>query len=298
MRPPVIGTGLSGLVGSRLVELLSDQFTFSDLSLESGVDITRFDSLEGKIKNSQAEVVLHLAAFTDVDQAWEQRGDEKGSCYQVNVIGTRNLAQLCAQYGKYLIHISTDYVFDGQNPPAGGYTEEDKPHPLEWYGETKYLAEQEVEKSGAKFSLVRIAFPFRAKFGPKRDLVRTIIQKMREDRLPPMFTDQKITPTFIDDIAAGLAIFIQKRPEGIYHLVGSSILSPYELACEVAEIFSFDKEKIKKGSLAEFLKTNLRPRGFNIGLSNQRVKEKLGIKMKTTREALQIIKEQTRDEFD
>jgi dTDP-4-dehydrorhamnose reductase len=292
MKLKIIGTGLSGLVGSRIVELLADKYDFLDLSLETGVDLTQLDQVKERVKGSEAEVVIHLAAFTDVDRAWEQQGDKNGSCYQVNVIGTRNIAQLCAQHKKYLIHISTDYVFDGKNPPIGGYTEEDKPSPIEWYGQTKLWAEEAVEDSGAKFSIARIAFPFRAKFKPKKDLVRKIIEGFKKDSLPPMFVDQRITPTFIDDLAQALDVFIQKKPTGIYHLVGSTILSPYGLTGVIAEVFGFDKKIIKQGSLAKFQKTASRPRGFNMGLSNQKVQKELGIKMKTIKEALQLIKEQ------
>ncbi len=290
MKLKIIGTGLSGLVGSRIVELLADKYDFLDLSLETGVDLTQVDQIEKKIKESEAEAVIHLAAFTDVDRAWEQQGDKKGPCYQVNVIGTKNMAQLCAQSGKYLIHISTDYVFDGKKESP--YTEEDKPKPIEWYGQTKLWAEKAVGDSGAKFAITRIAFPFRAEFKSKKDLVRKIIERFEEDSLPPMFADQKITPTFIDDLVDALDVFLQKRPTGIYHLVGSTVLSPYELAGEIAEVFGFDKKKIEKGSLVEFLKTTSRPRGFNMGLSNQKVQKELGIKMKTVKEALQLIKEQ------
>jgi len=290
MKPKIIGTGLSGLVGSRIVELLSEKYDFSDLSLDKGIDITQPFQVERTIKESPGQIVLHLAAFTNVDQAWQQQGDKNGSCYQVNVIGTRNIAQVCAQYKKHLIHISTDYVFDGQKDRP--FTEKDQPNPIEWYGRTKYWAEQEVEKSGAKYSLARIAFPFRAEFGPKKDIVREIAQKIKEGTLPPMFNDQQITPTFIDDLACALKIVIQKKPVGIYHLVGSTILTPYELACQIAETFSFDKKKIKKGSLKEYLKTNPRPRGFNMGLANQKAKKELGIKMKTVKQALQLIKDQ------
>lgn len=290
MKPKIVGTGLSGLVGSRIVELLSERCDFSDLSLDTGIDITQPSQVEKIIRKSPGQVVLHLAAFTNVDQAWQQQGDKNGSCYQVNVIGTRNIAQICAQYKKYLIHFSTDYVFDGQKDEP--FTEEDQPNPIEWYGQTKYWAEQEVEKSGAKYFLARIAFPFRAKFRPKKDIIREISQKIKEGTLPPMFVDQQITPTFIDDLAHALKIVIQKKPVGTYHLVGSTILTPYELACQIAEIFNFDKKKIKKGSLEEYLKNNPRPRGFNMGLANQKAKKELGIKMKTARQALQLIKDQ------
>jgi len=204
----VIGTGLSGLIGSRIVELLSDKYAFSDLSLEAGVDITNSVQIEEKIRNSEAEVVLHLAAFTDVDAASKQDGDKSGSCYKVNVLGTQNVVSACRTSGKYLIHVSTDFVFDGKKKEP--YTEEDKPNPIEWYGKTKFWAEEEVRKGGINYAIVRPAFPFRVEFKAKKDLVRQIIKGLEENSLPPMFVDQIITPTFIDDIALEFIILLAR----------------------------------------------------------------------------------------
>lgn len=289
----VIGTGRSGLVGSRIVELLSDKFNFIDFSLDTGIDITdKFVLEEAFRRHQQAKAVVHLAAFTNVDAAWQQKGNKSGSCYRVNVLGTRNIAQLCAQFNKYLIHVSTDFVFDGRHPPAGGYTEMDQPYPIEWYGETKYLAEKEVEQAGGQPCIARIAFPFRAHFPAKLDVVRRIIKGFKENSLPAMFTDQIITPTFIDDIAVAIESLINETPSGIYHLVGSTPLSPYQLACQIADVFGFDKKIIKEGSLEEYVKETGRPRQKNLSLSNQKLKKELGIEMKTIPAALQEIKSQ------
>lgn len=287
----IIGTGLSGLVGSRIVELLSDKYNFVDFSLDSGVDITDKSLLRKAFQeNKEAQVVLHLAAFTDVNKAWEQRGDKNGLCYKVNVIGTRNIAELCAKYDKYLIHVSTDFVFDGRKKTP--YTEEDKPSPIEWYGETKYWAEKEVEKSQVKHCIARIAFPFRTNFPKKLDLVRKIIEGLKENSLPPMFADQIITPTFIDDIAHALGSLINRSAQGIYHLVGSTSLSPFELAVQIAEVFGFNKRTIKKASLGEYLEKGGRPRQKNLALSNKKLKKELGVEMRTLNRALKIIKSQ------
>lgn len=296
MKLKIIGTGLSGLIGSRVVELLSGKYDFSDLSLKTRVDIANSAQVGKKIRTSKAQVVLHLAAFTDVDAASKQEGDQNGRCYQVNVVGTQNVISACKDSGKYLIYFSTDFVFDGKKKEP--YTEEDKPNPIEWYGKTKFWAEEEVKKTTTAYAIVRPAFPFRTEFKPKTDLVRKIIKGLEENSLPPMFADQLITPTFIDDIAYALDVFIQERPIGIYHLVGSTILSPYELACQVADVFGFDKGKIKKGSLTEFLKTDPRPRHQYLGLSNQKIKKELGIKMRAVKEALQLIKLQRKQHFN
>lgn len=297
---PVITTGLSGLVGSRIANLLSQEFSFVDLSLDTGADITNLDRLK-KIfeKHKQINSVIHLAAFTDVDAAWEQQGDKDDSCYQVNVVGTRNIAQLCAESGKFLIHFSTDFVFDGKNPPEGGYAENDSPSPIEWYGQTKFLAEKEVQKSDVNYCLLRIAFPFKAKpeassLEPivKLDLLRKIIEGLKNDSLPPLFSDQTITPTFIDDIAQVVKICLKRKFKGIYHCAGSSFLSPYQMACQIAASFGFNKEKIKKIKLSEFLKNSVRPRQQYLPLSNQKLQKEIGIQMKTFPQALEAIKKQ------
>lgn len=291
----ILGTGLSGLIGSRIVELLGNKFDFQNLDLTTGIDITNKNQLTSEISKSKADTLIHLAAFTDVNQAWEQRGDKKGLCYQVNVIGTQNLAEICQRYQKYLVYFSTDFVFNGKNPPASGYTEKDQPGPIEWYGQTKYWGEQEVEKTLDNFCIVRPAFPFRAKFEPKIDIVRRVIKGLEEKSLYPMFTDQITNPTFIDDIALGLEEIIEVKPKSIFHLVASSFQSPYELALQIAEVFGFDKKLVKKGSLAKFQKTqppSARPWHKYLGFSNKKAKREFGIDMSTLREGLEKMKAQ------
>ena len=287
----ILGTGLSGLVGSRIIEL-NPEFNFTDLSLDTGYDILNYSSLEPVFNQFNGDVVIHLAAFTDTGAAWLQRGDKTSLCYWLNVEGTKNIVDLCQKHHKYLIYISTDFVFDGQKTTP--YIETDQPHPIEWYGETKYLAEQLVTTSGIPAGVVRIAFPYRAKFTPKQDLVRKIIDGFKAQKLYLMFTDQITTPTFIDDIAVGLKYFFEHQPEGIYHLVASSFQSPYDLALNIAKIFGFASKLVTPGSLAEFLKTQppgSRPWQKNLALSNQKVAA-LGIQMRTLTQGLEALKSQ------
>lgn len=302
MKKQVIATGLSGLVGSRIFELLNHKFKFINFSLDSGVDITNSNLLKQKFNQySLAKLVLHLAAFTDVDASWRQNGDKNGSCYKVNVLGSKNIAQLCAKTGKHLIHISTDFVFDGKNPPKEGYTEKDPPNPIEWYGKTKLLAEEEIKKSGCNYTILRIAFPFKAKPAPlslepvvKFDLVRKIKQKLEAKKEVKMFTDQTITPTFIDDICMIVNQCLIQQPQEIFHCVGSSSLSPYSLALKIASIFSLDKSLIKRSSLANYLKKEdgNRPRQKNLMISNKKLESQFGIKMLTIEKALAKLKKQ------
>ncbi len=287
MKKKILGTGLTGLVGSRIVELLGNKFDFEDLAFEKGFDITKKETIEGKIADSSAESLIHLAAFTDVNAAWKEKGDKNGLCYRVNVLGTKNIAGLCRKYDKFLVHFSTDFVFDGEK--EGNYTEEDNPHPIEWYGETKYLAEEEVKNSGCRYCIVRIAFPFRAKFPTKLDFVRKIVEGLKNKTLSPQFSDQIITPTFIDEIVSGVEKILGKQPQGIFHLTGSTPISPYELAQKVAEKFGFDKKLAREGSLSLFLKEtpDARPYQKRLALSNQKVKNALGVLFKDIDQALE-----------
>ena len=288
---PLLGTGFTSMVGSRFIELYPE-FTVENLDLTTGIDITNSDIVTQKISQSSAAALIHFAAFTDVDAANAQSGDKDGPCHRVNVLGTKSVTKACAATNKYLIHISTDFVFDGKNPPLGGYTETDTPHPIEWYGQTKLWAEEEVHTSGAKYVIARITYPYRANFPAKLDLVRKIIAKLEDGTLPPMFTDHTLTPTFIDDIAVVLKTFLEKQPTGIYHVVGSSHVSDYDIAIAAAEVFGLDKSQVRQGSLEAFLKTANRPYQKNMSTSNVKLKTDFNIPMSTLQAGLEKMKKQ------
>jgi dTDP-4-dehydrorhamnose reductase len=290
----IIGTGLSGLVGSRIVELLKDKFEFVDFSLDSGVNLLDQQSLSQAFeKNKDAVAVLHLAAFTDTNAAWEQKGDKSGICYQLNVEGTKSILNLAQKYNQYLIYISTDFVFDGTKTTP--YIETDTPNPIEWYGETKYLGEKVIIDSGyTNYNISRITYPYRAKFEPKVDIIRKVLSKLQNNEPVKMFSDQICTYTFIDDIAESLGYFLDNKTTGIFHLVGSSSHSPYEMCLEIAKSFNLNKDLISASSLEEYIKSQpagSRPWQKTLITSNQKVTN-LGLKFKTLPEGLEEIKNQ------
>lgn len=290
MNKKVLSTGMSGMVGSRVEELLG--WEFMDMSLDTGVDITDKEEIEEFVDGNFAEVLVHMAAFTDVNKAWEEKGDKEGIVYQVNVEGTRNLAEVCKERDIHMIYISTDMVFSGDKEVP--YVEEDEPDPIEWYGETKALGEEEVKDILEAYTIARISFPFRAGREGKLDLVDKIRMGLEKDSLYPQFTDMIITPTFVDDIARVLDEMIGVKPVGIYHVTGDSFVSTYQLAQKVAEVFGFDKDEIKEGSLEEYMKKNEgnRPYQMCLKMNNNKVERQLGVKMSTIEEALREIKEQ------
>jgi len=268
----ILGTGLSGLVGSRTVELLKDKYEF-DSSTE---DITDQELISDRIKSSDAAIVLHLAAKTDVDGCEKEKSlRETSEAWKVNVLGTQNIAKACFESNKKLIYISTDFVFDGEK--EDGYVEEDVPNPLNWYAKTKYEGELAVQSFGDNYIIARISYPYRANF-ERKDLVRGLIAKLIEGASLSMITDHIMTPTFIDDIAYALDVLIEENLKGIFHIVGSEQISPYDLAIKICNIFGFDENKIIKTTRAEFFKDRA-PRAFHLYVRNDKI-NRLGISMK------------------
>lgn len=288
-RPNLIVTGLSGMMGDRFRELYGHKFDFINLDLDQGVDITNQDQVLKVIEESAGDVILHLAAFTDVDSAFEQDGDESGSVYKVNVEGTKNIVKAAKNYNKFLIHVSTDFVFDGTKNKL--YTEEDRPNPIEWYGKTKLMAEEIVRSELEHYSILRPSFPYRSNYPKKLDVVRKIIQGLTEGTLPPMFDDNFITPTFIDDLCKVFFMFTLKRPRGIWHATGSDFMSSFDLATKVKTVFELPG-KIETSTLDEYHRNGGRPRQKSLKMSNKKLQEELGNPMLAVDSALMIMKTQ------
>ncbi|RJQ36087.1 SDR family oxidoreductase [Candidatus Microgenomates bacterium] len=301
----ILGTGLSGLVGSRVVELLKEQYEFQNLSYETGIDITNKESIEKAINNSSAQTIIHFAAKTNVDgcekdkekdlnilmikdpKEQEKEFLKEKTAYAINVLGTKNIAEACNQNGKNLIYISTDFVFDGEKDEE--YTEEDVPNPVNWYAQTKYEGEKIVKNSGIPWAIVRISYPYRS-FFERKDFVRAVIGKMEKGEKLNMVTDHIMSPSFIDDIAKALDVIIKSKQTGILHVVGSQFVSPYEAGIIIANIFNFDQSLVLKTSREEYFKGRaLRP--LYLKLKNDKI-EKLGIRMSTLEEGLREVKRQ------
>lgn len=287
-KPTLLVTGLSGLVGSRFLYLYADKYEMVNLDLTSGIDITDAASVEQIFSSSNAQAVVHLAAYTNVSAAYEQQGDTEGVCYKVNVLGTKTIAEAAQKYNKYLVHVSTDYVFDGKKQDQ--YVENDVPSPIEWYGQTKLWAEEAVAKSEVKGAILRMAFPYQA--NPSRpDFLAKVIENLKKNTLPPAFADHVITPTFVDDVTTVFDYCITHQPTGVYHMVGSSSHTDYEIASMVNEIFDLEGT-VQPGSLTEYLKKVNRPYQQTMRVSNEKLTREFGIQMHTVPDGLREIKNQ------
>lgn len=284
----ILGTGLSGLIGSRVVELLSPAYSFEDLSFDTGVDITKEEVVVPRIESSRAPWVLHFAAKTDVDGAEKERDlGEQSSSWVVNVTATEYIVAACKRSGKRLMYISTDYVFDGIKEY---YTEEDAPNPQGWYAVTKYEGEKRVAELGGASVIIRIANPYRARFAAKPDFVAKIREKLGAGENIVSPSDQVFTPTFIDDIATAVSVLIEKNATGIYHVVGSDAMSPFESAKTIARTFGYDESLVHPTPFAAYF-AGRAPRPFRAALKNDKI-TKFGVRMATFAKGLQTIKDQ------
>jgi dTDP-4-dehydrorhamnose reductase len=262
----ILGTGLSGLVGSKLVQTFSDQYAFQNLDVSdpvAPVDITDLAQVQAAFEKSNAPVVVHFAAFTDVTKAWEQRDDKDGIVYKVNVLGTRNIAQAAAATDKHLIHISTAYVFNGEKVEP--YIEEDALSPIEWYGQTKAWAEEEVAQYAKNWTILRIDQPFRSDPFAKLDIAHRIIAGLKAGTLYPQFTNHFFGPTFIDDFVKVIEWAARTSSTGIYHASSGEQWTDFEFAKLINETLQLGGE-VKPGNLDEYLKTLSRPYQKNTAL--------------------------------
>jgi dTDP-4-dehydrorhamnose reductase len=272
----VLVTGASGLVGSRFVEL-SRNYQFITPEYPS-FDITDENSVKNAISTHNPEWIVNFAAFTDVNAAEAQTGDETGTVWKANVLGPENLCK--AFPSNKIIHISTDMVFPGSVERPGPYSETDKTSDsaegLTWYGWTKNRAEKVILNHGG--TVLRIIYPVRSHFEPKLDYIRAALKKYSDGTMYPLFMDQQVCIAFIDEIAETLQKIIDTDSNGIFHCC-SDTTTPYELISYVVDQLGGDSSVIKSSSIMDFLATQTNKSRYPVygGLKTVKTEEKLDL---------------------
>ena len=273
----LIITGSSGLVGSRIVDLLSPYFDFHGLGTKEKpthfghqnlTEYTKCSILDPKkleevIATTSATTIIHLAALVDLDIAEQTRHlGENSLWWQVNVEGTRNVAELARKYNKKIIYASSDYIFEGDNGP---YCEDDRvvddPSKFCFYAETKLAGERVISEICEDWLSVRFSIPFRSYFPYKTDRARTVVEKFIKGEDAVYFADQTISPCLIDDLATFYKFLIERSDiKGIIHFAGQfdTPPSPYSFAKEIIERFYQKGSEVKSGS---FQKYRISPEG-------------------------------------
>jgi dTDP-4-dehydrorhamnose reductase len=277
--------GGSGLVGSRFIELTKDQFevdspSHNDLDLLNSVEIANY------LANSEADVVLNLVAITNVDNCQDEDDDKDGNVYKLNSIVPQVLAQECQKTGKHLVHVSTDYVFDGSKDDSP-YTEDDAPNPVNWYGKTKRWAEEFVLEVNSNFSIVRPEMPYSSVFAKRKDFARFFLDSLKEGKEIKAIEDQQITPVYVDFAVMAFAKIIEEKAGGIWHIASADSITPFEFAKEVAIQANLDSSKIVPVKFDEFNAGRKAPRPHHSWMSVKKFEERFGTDiLKTNKEGI------------
>ncbi len=282
-KTPLLSTGLSGLVGSKFHQMYQDEYDFLNLDISSDdpTDITDSNQVMKRFESSNAESIVHLAAYTDVTKAWEQRGDKEGLAYQVNVVGTQNIVKAAQAYHKHIIHISTAFVFDGNKSDL--YTEADTPSPIEWYGQTKAESEVIVQESECDWTILRIDFPFRSDPFPRPDIARKTYAAIQKGI--PLFDNHFFGPTFIDDFAHVLNWTIATKTTGLFHASSGEQWSDYQFGAAILEAAG-EESTLQRGDLDEYLKNLNRPYQRNTAMASAKLQKASSLSFTSIPDAL------------
>lgn len=209
--------GASGRLGRALHHTLARRYRVTAYT-HSQVDILNPHAIRAALVRSEAQIVVNAAAMTDTDSCERN----PSGCYQANALGPRLLAQETDRRGALLVHVSTDYVFDGQK--GSPYHEWDEPHPIQEYGRSKMAGENEVRAHARRHLIVRTAWLFGA-VGPKQDYVAAVLLAARTGTPLPLFANQIGSPTYLPDLAQAMSDLMGQAAEGTIHVVNAGSIS-------------------------------------------------------------------------
>ncbi len=293
----ILVTGANGLLGYKLIQLLSTQADITTVAtarkknndLPQGVDffeldITNHDQTIEVLLATKPDVVISAAAMTQVDQC----ETEREQCWMANVVGIENLVEGCEKINCHLVHVSTDFIFDGSFGPLD---ETAIPNPVNFYGESKLAGEQVIQKSKLNWAILRTVLVF----GITPDLSRSNIvlwvkKNLEESKIINVVNDQWRTPTLAEDLAMGCYLAASKKATGIYHISGEELMTPFDIAQYTADFFKLDKSLIKAADSSTFKQPAARP--LKTGFIITKAKRELGYQPHSFKEGLRVLESQ------
>ncbi|HEX6430906.1 MAG TPA: SDR family oxidoreductase [Niastella sp.] len=279
----VLITGANGLLGQHLIKVLlhknyqviatsrgesrlpfqpSDNYTYHEMDVANALETFSVMSLE------KPDVVVHAAAMTQVDDC-ELRPQQ---CERINVQGTSQVLTDAETFSSHFIFISTDFVFDGEK---GNYSEEEDTKPISLYGFSKLQAESMVQTSTIPFAIVRTCLVYGNLLkGTRSNIVSWVKESLEQGKTIQVVSDQLRTPTYVEDLVKGIALIIEKKATGIYHIAGKDWLTPYDMALKTAHKYKLDATKIIKVDASTFKQPGRRP--LKTGFVIEKARNELG----------------------
>lgn len=218
------------------------------------LDITRKEKLNYLLDLYQPDAVIHTAAISQIDECEK----DKISCHQINYEAVENLAEACASRQIFLVHMSSDFVFEGNSQIP--YKTYDKRNPVNYYGECKLKAEDALIESACKHAIVRTALVFDYPQNINRNnIFRWIYHSLSDKKHIKLVDDQFRTPTFVDDLAESLIQIASLKKDGIWHVCGEEQISVYHFGLRIAEHFHLDRNLISPVSSSSLQQAARRP---------------------------------------
>ena len=294
----ILTTGSNGLLGQKITEKVLAEGRVKLIATSKGanrypiingyeyaeMDILNPAQVRAVIEKHKPDAIIHTAAMTNVDTAEAN----KELCRQLNVDAVKTLVSLCEEKNIQLIHLSTDFVFDGA---AGPYKEEDAVNPVSYYGESKVLAEELIKNSKADWAILRTILVY----GINNDMSRSNIvlwaKGALEKALPiNVVNDQYRMPTLAEDLAEACLLAVEQNASGIYHVSGKDYMSIADLVRKVADYWVLDKSIITEISSESLNQTAKRP--VKTGFILDKTVKDLGYNPHSFEEGLKIVDEQ------
>lgn len=234
----IMVTGASGLLGEDIADIFSDKHEVLALRGRKQLDVTNAGEVFRLAKDYNPDFIINSAGWRDVDDV--EKSKEKALL--VNVLGVKNLTLAAAKTDSTIIQISSDSIFSGEKESP--YNEFDLPSPVNIYGYSKFMAEEQIKSLANKYFIVRVPLLFGLKGYKESNSIYDIYKKLKneEDIYSP--TDQICSPTYTADVAEVLLEMIETEFYGIYHVTNSGLASRYELTRKVVELMGFDIKKV------------------------------------------------------
>ncbi len=216
--------GNKGMLGNEVEKLLKEN-NLSYVASDQEIDITNYNLLKRYVENKKVDWIINCASYTVVDKAEEQIK----KTYRLNRDGVGNLARIALDKQTKLIHISTDYVFDGKKDKTCAYTEEDKPNPMSIYGKSKLGGEKEIKNVLNEFFIIRTTWLYGLNGS---NFVYTMLRLFKERAVIKVVNDQWGSPTYTTDLAGAILKIIEDNSisYGVYHFTNEGMTNWYEFA--------------------------------------------------------------------
>jgi dTDP-4-dehydrorhamnose reductase len=283
----VLITGASGFVGKNLLKTLPPDFDIFGTHHSNKkdflhfLDITISKNVDEIFENVKPNIVIHTAALPNVNYCEENRTLAK----KINLDGTKNIIRGCIREGAKLVFISTDYVFDGEDGP---YSEDAQTNPLNYYGELKLQAEEEIKKNLGDYLIIRTTniYGFDSE---SKNFVMFVLEKLESRLEVVVANDQYGNPTYVEDLSRAIKELIIKKKTGVYNVAGPDNISRVEFGQTVAEVWGFDLDLIRGKTTKELNQDARRPKrsGFII----DKIKRELDIEMHDTMKGLELMRD-------